>query len=141
MEDKNYSAGMVKLPFWFYELRKTVELLNQGKTLEDIKKLSLEENIFSASSQARAIQIFNTISLRVSAFDGNLLKFFEETDVVNQKLLTLISIMESDLLFFEFIYEVYREKLILGVEILVESDFSIFFKDKEVQSEIGRAHV
>lgn len=33
MKQKEYSAGMVKLSFWFAEFRKVVGLLNQGKTL------------------------------------------------------------------------------------------------------------
>lgn len=31
MERKEYSAGAVKLSFWFVEFRKVVELLSEGK--------------------------------------------------------------------------------------------------------------
>ena len=31
MERKEYSAGAVKLSFWFIEFRKVVELLHEGK--------------------------------------------------------------------------------------------------------------
>jgi hypothetical protein len=64
MERKEYSAGMVKLSFWFSEFRKVLGLLNSGKTLTEIKALNIENNIFSAPTQARAIQIFNTVSSR-----------------------------------------------------------------------------
>ena len=38
-------------------------------------------------------------------------------------------------MFFEFIFEVYREKVILGSDELNEFDLNVFFKNKEVQSE------
>lgn len=135
MERKEYSAGMVKLSFWFSEFRNVIQLMNSGKTLADIKKMNLKENIFSAPTQARAIQIFNTVSTRVKSLDASFYKLFERSDISNQKVIVLIAIMQGDSLFFDFVYEIYREKLIIGVDELIDSDFSIFFKDKQLQSE------
>lgn len=59
MVRKEYSAGMVKLSFWFSEFRKVAELLNSGKTMDEVKAINIEENIFSAPTTARATQIFN----------------------------------------------------------------------------------
>lgn len=135
MPRKEYSAGMVKLPFWFSEFKKMISLLNSGRTLPEIKSLNLKENIFSAPTEARAIQIFNTVSTRVKALDQSFYGLFEQCDVSNQKLIALIAVMESDSLFFDFMYEVYREKLIIGIDEISDSDISIFFKDKQVQNE------
>lgn len=135
MKRKEYSAGMVKLSFWFAEFRKVIQLLNSGKTLLKIKNMNVEENIFSAPTQARAIQIFNTISTRVKSLDQSFYTLFERSDISNQKVIVLIAIMQSDSLFFDFVYEVYREKLIIGANELSDSDFRIFFKDKQIQSE------
>ena len=135
MKRKEYSANMVKLSFWFSEFRKVITLLNSGKTMDEIKSLSIAENIFSAPSEARSLQIFNTVSTRVKAIHQSLYKPFEESDITNQKIIALISIMESDTLFFAFMYEVYREKLIIGIDEIADSDISIFFKDKQLQSE------
>ena len=44
MERKPYSAGAVKFSFWFMEFRKTVQLLSEGKSFADIKKLNEETN-------------------------------------------------------------------------------------------------
>ena len=132
MKRKEYSAGMVKLSFWFAEFRKVIQLLNSGKTLLKIKKMNVEENIFSAPTQARAIQIFNTISTRVKSLDQSFYTLFERSDISNQKVIVLIAIMQSDSLFFDFVYEVYREKLIIGANELSDSDFRIFFKDSHL---------
>lgn len=135
MERKEYSAGMVKLSFWFSEFRKVIELLNSGKTIEEIKAMSIEENIFATPTTARAIQIFNTVSNRVKSLDESFYKLFEESDVATQKIIALIAVMNVDSLFFDFVYEVYREKLIIGSNRFSDSDIRIFFKDKQLQSE------
>lgn len=135
MKRKEYSAGMVKFSFWFVEFRKVIQLLNEGKTLQEIKKMNLDENIFSAPTQDRAIMIFNTISTRVNSLDSSFHRLFERSDISTQKLIALIAIMQTDSLFFDFVYEVFREKLILGLDELADSDISIFFKDKQIQSE------
>jgi len=126
---------MVKLSFWFLEFRKVINLLNGGKTLSEIKSLNIEENIFSAPTQARAIQIFNTVSNRIKGLDPTFYMLFEKSDISTQKLIALIAIMLTDSLFFDFVYEVYREKLIIGSDVLEDKDIRIFFKDKQLQSE------
>lgn len=135
MEEKAYSAGMVKTPFWFLEFKKTISLLNSGMTLSQIKELNEKENIFSAETPARSAQTFSTVSTRAKALDPAFYSLFEESDIASQKVIALIAVMQSDVLFFEFMYEVYREKIIIGLDELSDSDFSIFFKNKQMQSE------
>ena len=132
---KEYSAGTVKLSFWFAEFRKVIELLNGGKTLPEIKQMNIQENIFSAPTQVRANQIFNTISTRINSLNPSFYTVFEKSDIYNQKLIALIAVMEVDSLFFDFVYEVYRENLLLGANELSDSDIGIFFKHKQLQSE------
>ena len=134
MKRKEYSAGMVKLSFWFAEFRKVIELLSSGKTLPEIKQMNVQENIFSAPTQARAIQIFNTVSTRVKGLDSSFYAVFAKSDISTQKFIALIAVMQTDSLFFDFVYEVYREKLILGIDELADSDVGIFFKNKQLQS-------
>ncbi|NEZ41030.1 DUF1819 family protein [Paenibacillus alvei] len=135
MVRKEYSAGMIKFSFWFTEFRKMVYLINQGKSLNEIKILNAEQNIFAAPTQRRAVQIYNTVSSRVGELDPSFYQLFEKSDVSTQKLIVLIAIMQSDSLFFDFVYEVYREKLIVGDEELTDSDIRIFFNNKQLQSE------
>ena len=135
MERKEYSASMVKLSFWFSEFRKMIQLLNSGKSMDTIRILGIEENIFATPTTARAIQIFNTVSNRIKSLDGAFYDIFERSDVATQKIIVLISIMNVDSLFFDFMYEVYRDKLIIGNNILRDIDIRVFFKNKQVQSE------
>ena len=52
------------------------DVLNSGKTMQEIKSLNANENIFSAPTTARAIQIFNTVSNRVKSLDQSFYKLF-----------------------------------------------------------------
>ena len=65
MNRKPYSAGAVKFSFWFIEFRKTVQLLAEGKSFSEIKLLNEQENIYSASTKARAQMIYSTVTARI----------------------------------------------------------------------------
>lgn len=133
--EKKYSATLVSKPFWFVEFKKAMILLSEGKSMAEIKSLSEENNIFSAISKSRAKEIYNTLSRRIQSLPDDLTSLFINEEITMQKIIALISVMNTDRLFFEFIYEVYREKIILGDDSLLDSDIRIFFKNKETQSE------
>lgn len=135
MERKEYSAGAVKLSFWFMEFRKVVSLLSEGKQLEKIKQLNKAENIFGAPTKDRAEKIYNTVAARISCLPPSFYSIFMESDIATQKLFALAGVMANDTLFFDFVYEVIREKMILGSNEYTDSDVRIFFKNKQVQDE------
>ena len=81
MQQKTYSAGMVKLSFWFAEFRKVLGLLSAGKTLPEIRALNQVENIFTAPTQARAIQIYSTVAKRVQAIASSCYLLFDCSDI------------------------------------------------------------
>ena len=132
---REYSAGLVSQSFWFVETKKMLSLIYAGKSKEEIKRLCIDENIFGASKEYRAKEIYNGIKGRIRFLDDKLLELFCTSDVQTQKLIILISILKKDKLFFEFLFEVYREKVILGEEVMDKPDVNVFFKNKEIQSE------
>ena len=133
MKRKAYSAGAVKFSFWFMEFRKVVQLLAAGNDYKEIKKLSEEENIFGASTPARAAVICSTTIARAKALDPSFIPLFMGSDVGTQKLFALAAVLAHDTLFFDFVYEVVREKMIIGNNEFSDSDISIFFKNKQLQ--------
>lgn len=135
MERREYSAGAVKHSFWFMEFRKVVQLLSEGKTFDEIKKLNQEENIFAAPTEARATQIYNTVSARAKMLDESFYSIFVTSEVSTQKLFNLVAVMAYDTLFGEFVYEVIREKMIIGNDEFADSDIRVFFKNKQLQDE------
>ena len=135
MQHREYSAGAVKLSFWFAEFRKVVTLLQSGKDMDEIKAFAESDNIFSAATPLRSKQIFSTVSARVSALPNKFYNFFEQSDIDTQRLIVLISIMNTDTLFFDFMNEVYREKLFTGDTTLTDMDLRVFFHNKQRESE------
>ena len=135
MERKEYSAGAVKHSFWFMEFRNEVKLLSEGKSFEDIKELCRNENIFAASTPERATQVFNTVTSRIKTMGDRFYPVFLNAGISTQKIFNLAAIMANDTLFFDFVYEVIREKMIMGYNEYKTSDLNIFFKDKQLQSE------
>jgi hypothetical protein len=135
MQRKEYSAGAVKLSFWFAEFRKVVSLLRSGKTMIDIKAIVVSDNIFSAATSMRSNQIFNTVSMRAASLQDGFLGLFENSRLETQKLIVLLSILETDTLFYDFMNDVYKEKLITGDMTLTDADIRIFFSHKQRESE------
>ena len=135
MERKEYSAGAVKMSFWFIEFRKVVQLLHDGKSMDEIKALAQSENIFAAPTALRSNQIYSTVAGRIRSLDQSFIPFFLSGDLATQKLYALIAAMAYDTLFFDFVYEVIREKMIVGSNELADSDVRVFFKNKQQQNE------
>ena len=86
------------------EFRKVVGLLADGKSLAEVKKLNQKENIFAASTVARASQIYSTVSGRIRMLDESFYQVFLASDLATQKLFALVAAMAYDTLFFDFIY-------------------------------------
>lgn len=132
---EKYSSGLVSESFWFVEFKKIIKLRYEKKSWEDIKILCLEENLLGISKEYRAKRIFGYLKNRVETLDEDLINIFINTDIKTQKLINLIAISKKNRLFFEFLYEVYREKIQFGAFELTDSDVNIFFKNKQTQAE------
>ena len=136
MAKEIYSSGLVSHSFWFLEFKQIVLMRRDGMTYEDIKKKCIEENIFGAAKEYRAQRMAGYLINRLKTLDDALVELFCDADLATQKLITLIAILRSDRLYFEFVYEVYREKAMLGVKTLEDADANAFFSLKEQQSEL-----
>ena len=135
MTNTTYSAGLMSQSFWFVEFKKIIKLIHEGKTDDEIKNLCLEENLFGAAKEYRAKRMYGYIMNRAKVMDKQMIDLFMTSDLATQKLLDLICILKLDRLFCEFVYEVYREKVILGLPTIDSSDVNIYFNRKMVQSE------
>lgn len=132
---EKYSSGLVSESFWFVEFKQFIKLRVEGKSWDEIKELCLKDNLLGISKEYRAKRIFGYLKNRVQVLEDDLLDLFLTSDLVTQKIITLIAIAKGNRLFKEFLYEEYREKSILGIEELTISDINIFFNKKQDQSE------
>ena len=135
MSKKLYSAGIMAQAFWFSEFKQFLDLIRNGYNTEEIKTTVIEENLFGAPNEYRAKRMYGYMLNRASVIEAELLCLFFTSDLATQKIINLIAIIRNDRLFFEFLYEVYREKIIIGAEVLEQTDIKSFFNQKETQDD------
>jgi len=132
---EKYSSGLVSESFWFIECKKIIKLKYDGYSWDEVKAMCLEENLLGISKEYRAKRIFGYLKNRISTLDKKAMEIFLNGDIATQKIIILIAVAKQNRLFYEFLYEVYREKVILGMCELNGSDINIFFKNKQDQNE------
>ena len=130
-----YSAGLVSQSFWFSEMRAMLRLIAAGNTEAEIRRICLEENLFGMKSEHRILEVYRRMRARAAHLDAPMMQLFLSSDLSTQKLINLIAILRGDRLFFEFLYEVYREKAILGQLEMTDMDVNAFFTRKSAESE------
>ena len=132
---KIYTSTLKSMPYFYAEFKMTSKLKLHGLNAFEIKKRALEENLFMVKTEARKREIASRTLERVDVLDDYLLGRVVEGTVQTSKQIALYSILKNDLLFVEFMNEVYREKILLSELVVTDKDFSIFFTRKMEQSE------
>ena len=135
MGKREYSAGIVSKGFWFLEFKKYLEFLKNGNNANDIRKMQDEKNIFSAPSKDYGKRIISEINKRIKILPEGIKELFFKSDTGTQKVINLLSIMGTDKLFFEYVYNSYRNELLLGTKEYNPGIVMKFLKEKAEQNE------
>ena len=99
---------------WFNELKRTAELRVEISDIEELKKVVIRDNIYQINNIERVTRIFNYCIKRLDDLDSELTELLINGDTTDSKIITLISTMQHEKILFDFVYEVYREKIMLG---------------------------
>lgn len=130
-----YKSTIKSRPYLYKETKKAASLINSGLRVDDIKNKSIEDNIFLLESEARKKEVASIISARLKDLDKYIIDKIENSNIETSKVLVLYAIVKTDRLFFEFMNEVYKEKILLKDLYIRDKDFGIFFQNKREQSE------
>lgn len=130
-----YSASMMAVSFWYGEFSKMIDLLNDGEDWDSIRDKATKDNYFKQSSANRSLVMFRKLKLRMETLDNSYLELFPSLDIANQKIVNLISIINLDKLFSEFMYESFRNELLLGDSKLYDYEVQSFFDRKQAENE------
>ena len=137
VQDQRYYCRTKDL-LWYSETKTAIEKILSGElTAADIRKESLEKNIFNASSSSRGKEIAQAVTRRINAVDKEYLSFFAGRNTEGQQQLCIVMVMLTDHSFLEFMDSVYREKLIRQDFILRDSEILGFFHDLQEKDEKG----
>lgn len=130
-----YKSTIKSRPYLYKETKKVATLIKQGVHIDEIRNKSVEDNIFQLESEARKKEVASIIVTRLKDLDKFIIDKISEGNVETSKMLVLYAIIKTDRLFFEFMNEVYKEKLLLRDLFLRDKDFNTFFQSKREQSE------
>ncbi len=134
-EKLEYKSTIKSRPFLFKETKKAAYLINKGFKDFEIKDKAKNDNIFQVNTEARRSEIASIVLQRLKAIDDFFIEKIVNGEIGTSKQVVIYAIMKTDRLFFEFMYEVFREKMLLRDFTLQDKDFNIFFERKKEQSE------
>ena len=131
MKRQIYSSTIKAIPYMYYNSKKIAILMMEGKTGKELKKYCLDNNIIGVDSIERNKEVTSKIFDRLIRLDDYLLDCFVKSDIITSKFILLYAIMKQDRLFFEFMFEIYREAIINEKKYISLDDFDYFFKTKK----------
>lgn len=135
MSELQYSSAIKDLPFLYLETRKTALLLKDGKQPEEIVELSVSENIYQLEKEKRRKELPQKVLKRLESVNSDLIGVIAYGNDNDARLVTLLAILKTDRLFFEFMDEIYLEKYTARQLKITDSDFTFFFNNKIAQSD------
>ena len=130
MNKKPYSSAIKKTPYKYPIAKKIAGLMLDGLDYDEVFKKSFNDNYIEIESEQRRREITNVLYNRLSCLDEYLLSFFYKGDVATSKFILVYAIAKTDALFFDFLFERYREALLGEKHYLSIDDFDEFFTAK-----------
>jgi hypothetical protein len=131
-----YSAKLTGNTFLFFEMRIVAGLKKDGFSDKEIKDKVTTDNLFLYKTGKSILKRLREVLKRLNCLDDTLLSMFVNSESDTAKLITLYTILKSDLLFYEFMEEVILDKYTSRQKNIEQSDFKQFFQFKAEQSDI-----
>lgn len=131
-----YRTALMNRPFMYIESKRIAEMMLQGKTEEERRYEAIELNAIQMPSLDRRKTSYKEISHRLSFLDEHLLEKFISSDADTSKAILAFAILQSDQLYYEFMREIYLEKILLLQKDLAKKEVINFLYKKGEQSEV-----
>jgi hypothetical protein len=134
MESK-YSSVLTGASFMLYELKQIVVLKEKGLSEKEIRTKVITDNLFQHNKISSLKRGLPSLLRRVNVLNESLIKLVVEESLEVGKVINLYTIMKTDLLFFEFMNEVIKEKFQMSDYSFEKKDLNTFFTVKAEQDE------
>lgn len=132
MED--YSAKLTGEPFLYNETKIIAEFLLKGENEEELKKRNITDNLIKYKSIKSITRVNSPIFRRIKVMNKEMLEDFVFSDIQNSKYILLYAIMKSDKFVKDFIFEVYKDKLLMRKEYIEKFDLDNWYEEKCILS-------
>ena len=134
-EVPRYSSYIKDMPYLYLEMRKAAKLIIGGETPESVVRLSVEKNIFQLDKEIRRLKLAQRVALRLNAIPRTVVELIADGQDENARLGVFYSIIRTDLLFFEFMRDIYSDKVLIGQTVISDSEITGFLACKTNESE------
>jgi len=131
-----YRTALMNRPFMYIESKRIAEMILQGKTEEERRSEAIELNAIQMPSLDRRKTSYKEISHRLSFLDDFLLEKFMDSDADTAKAILAYAILQADQLYYEFMREIYLEKILLLQKDLAKKEVINYLYKKAEQSEV-----
>jgi len=129
------TSSIKDMPLMFSEMKRTAMLLSEGKTGDEIVRLSMESNIYQHDKEKRRRDVPLRMIKRLSAIGKPLVEVLAKGCDDDAKLIAFFALMKADRLLFEYMYEVYADRWDAGLDEITDKDFLDFIERKAQNSE------
>lgn len=133
MED--YSAKLTGEPFLYNETKILAKYLLDGEDFDNLRKRNVEENLIQHKKISSVSRTNSPIFRRLKIMDNEMLEDFVCSDIENSKYILLYAIMKTDRLVRDFVFEVYKDKLLMRKEYIEKFDIDNWYEEKCILSE------
>ena len=133
MED--YSAKLTGEPFLYNETKILARYLLDGEDFDTLRKRNVEENLIQHKKISSVSRTNSPIFRRLKVMDREMLEEFVYSDIENSKYILLYTIMKTDRLVRDFVFEVYKDKLLMRKEYIEKFDIDNWYEEKCILSE------
>ena len=131
METTKITSQFKKVPFFYNKSKIIAKWILDGEDKHQIYHKCLSENKIQVKSFERRREITNHLYQRLLQLDHVLLRYFLDLDIITAKFILLYAVAKHDVLFTEFLSEVYRNSLLSEKKYISMDDFDVFFTSKK----------
>ncbi|MBP3200302.1 MAG: DUF1819 family protein [Lachnospiraceae bacterium] len=132
----DYSAKTTAENFLYNETKTLASYLLGGEDIEVLKRRNITENLIMYKKE-KAIARVNAPIFRRLAFlmEKDMIKDFLYEDISTSKYILLYAVMKTDNLVKDFVFEVYKKKVLEDIEYIEKKDIDDWYQEKMAMSE------
>lgn len=125
-----YTSSIKDMPFMFPEMRRTAQLLCEGKSGAEIVELSTQNNIYQLEREKRRRDVPQRMIKRLKTIKAPLIEVIARGQDTEAKLIAFLALIKADRLFFEYMREVYADSYYTGHNEITDKEFIEFIERK-----------
>lgn len=132
----DYSAKTTGENFLYNETKTLASYLLDGEDFEELKRRNIAENLIMYKKE-KAITRVNAPIFRRLAFlmEKDMLKDFVYENISTSKYILLYAVMKTDNLVKDFVFEVYKKKVLEDLEYIEKNDMDDWYQEKMMMSD------